>query len=48
MIALQTNGNEQSFAADPNMPMSWYVTETKSKSGCGMALCGISEETRRS
>jgi len=46
MIALQTNASQQSFAVDPNMPVSWCLTETKL--GCGTMLCGVSEEIRQS
>ena len=44
MIQLKVNGIERSFAADPEMPLLWYLRDilglTGTKFGCGVALCG--------
>jgi len=44
LIQLKVNGIERSFAADPEMPLLWYLRDilglTGTKFGCGVALCG--------
>ena len=44
MVKLRVNGQEQSFDADPLMPLLWYLRDelglTGTKYGCGAALCG--------
>ena len=44
MVKLRVNGQEQSFDADPSMPLLWYLRDelglTGTKYGCGVALCG--------
>ncbi|HVB35289.1 MAG TPA: (2Fe-2S)-binding protein [Patescibacteria group bacterium] len=44
MIHFQVNGEEHSFAGDPEMPLLWYLRDIAglkgTKFGCGIALCG--------
>jgi isoquinoline 1-oxidoreductase alpha subunit len=44
MIRFKVNGKEQTFDADPDMPLLWYLRDvaglTGTKFGCGMSLCG--------
>jgi isoquinoline 1-oxidoreductase alpha subunit len=44
MLKLRVNGQEQSFADDPSMPLLWYLRDelglTGTKFGCGIAQCG--------
>jgi len=44
MIALNVNGQAQSFDGDPSMPVLWYLRDvlglTGTKFGCGVAACG--------
>jgi isoquinoline 1-oxidoreductase alpha subunit len=44
MIKFKLNGQEKTFAGDPQMPLLWYVRDiaglSGTKFGCGMGLCG--------
>lgn len=44
MIRFHINGEERSFAGDPEMPLLWYLRDIAglkgTKYGCGIALCG--------
>ena len=44
MVYFKVNGQAQSFAGDPEMPLLWYLRDilglTGTKFGCGMSLCG--------
>ena len=44
MISFTVNGEQKSFAGDPEMPLLWYLRDvqglTGTKFGCGQALCG--------
>lgn len=43
-ISLSVNGERQSFAGDPEMPLLWYLRDeldlVGAKYGCGIASCG--------
>ncbi len=43
-ITFQVNGVKRTFAADPEMPLLWYLRDvlrlTGTKFGCGAGLCG--------
>ena len=44
MINVRVNGQARSFDGDPSMPLMWYLRDelglTRTKFGCGVALCG--------
>jgi len=44
MSKITINGQEHTFAGDPEMPLLWYLRDvlglTGTKYGCGMSLCG--------
>ncbi|MEM9254734.1 MAG: (2Fe-2S)-binding protein [Pseudomonadota bacterium] len=44
MVTLTINGDLQTYAGDPTMPLLWYLRDevalTGTKFGCGAALCG--------
>jgi len=44
MLALNVNGQAQTFDGDPSMPLLWYLRDalglTGTKFGCGVAVCG--------
>ena len=44
MMRLTVNGEEQTFAGDPDMPLLWYLRDVAGKKGvkfgCGIAQCG--------
>jgi len=44
MLALNVNGQAQTFDGDPSMPLLWYLRDelglTGTKFGCGVSACG--------
>jgi isoquinoline 1-oxidoreductase alpha subunit len=44
MLTLRVNGQDMTFAGDPQMPLLWYLRDelgfTGTKFGCGVAACG--------